>query len=104
MGGMLTPSNVERLKQYGEMANLPKTALDGYVSYLNSIPEQRPEKIAEAVLDLINIPFGKKPFRTVVDFSGLKDVIENYNAVLEKTTKKIYQSNGVENLLSLNKD
>lgn len=104
MGGMLTPSDTERLTQYGDMASLPETSLNGYVAYLESIPEQRPERVAEAVVDLVNTPFGEKPFRTVVDFSGLKQPIENYNNVLNETTKAIYTANGVERLLTLNKD
>ena len=104
MGGMITPSDTERLTQYGEMAGMPETALNGYVAYVESIPEQRPERVAEAVVGLVNTPFGEKPFRTVVDFSGLKEGIENYNKVLNETTKAIYTANGVANLLTLNKD
>ena len=104
MGGMLTPSDTERLTQYGDMASLPETSLNGYVAYLESIPEQRPERVAEALVDVVNTPFGEKPFRTVVDFSGLKQPIENYNNVLNETTKAIYTANGVERLLTLNKD
>ncbi len=104
MGGMITPSDATRMHQYGEMATLPETSIQGYVAYVESIPEQRPERVAEAVAALIEIPFGEKPFRTVVDFSGLKQPIENYNQVLNKTTKAIYTANGVENLLTLNKD
>lgn len=104
MGGMLRPSNTGRLAQYGEMANLPEASLAGYVSYLESIPEQRPERVAEAVVELVNTRFGHKPFRTVVDFSGLKHPIENYNKVLNDTTKAIYTANGVDNLLGLNKE
>ena len=104
MGGMLTPSDTERLTQYGDMASLPETSLNGYVAYLESIPEQRPERVAEALVDLVNTPFGEKPFRTVVDFSGLKQPIENYNKALNDATKAIYTANGVNNLLRLNKD
>ena len=104
MGGMLTPSDTERVTQYGDMASLPETSLNGYVAYLESIPEQRPERVAEAVVDLVNTPFGEKPFRTVVDFSGLKQPIENYNKALNDATKAIYTANGVERLLTLNKD
>ena len=104
MGGMLTPSDTERLTQYGEMARLPETSLNGYVAYLESIPEQRPERVAKAVVDLVNTPFGEKPFRTVVDFSGLKQPIENYNKALNDATKAIYTANGVYNLLRLNRD
>lgn len=104
MSGMITPSDTERMKQYGEMASLPETSINGYVAYVASIPEQRPERVAEAVVHLINTPFGEKQFRTVVDFSGLKQPIERYNKVLNETTKAIYTANGVENLLTLNKD
>jgi len=104
MSGMITPSDTERMKQYGEMANLPESSINGYVAYVESIPEQRPERVAEAVVKLVNTPFGEKPFRTVVDFSGLKQAIENYNNVLNETTRAIYIANGVDNLLSLNKN
>lgn len=104
MGGMISPSDTDRLQQFGEMAALPETSLQGYVAYVESIPQQRPERVAEAVLALVNTPFGEKPFRTVVDFSGLKEVIENYNKVLHETSQAIYTANGVANLLSLNKD
>lgn len=104
MGGMISPSDSDRLQQFGEMAALPETSLQGYVAYVESIPQQRPERVAEAVLALVNTPFGEKPFRTVVDFSGLKEVIENYNKVLHETSQAIYTANGVANLLSLNKD
>lgn len=104
MGGMITPGDTERLKQFGEMASLPETSINGYVAYVESIPEQRPERVAEAVVKLVNTPFGEKPFRTVVDFSGLKPAIEKYNKALNEATKAIYTANGVDNLLSLNKD
>ena len=104
MSEMISPSDTERMKQYGEMASLPEASINGYVAYVESIPEQRPERVAEAVLQLVNTPFGEKPFRTVVDFSGLKQPIENYNKVLNETTKTIYTANGVDNLLTLNKN
>jgi NADP-dependent 3-hydroxy acid dehydrogenase YdfG len=104
MSGMITPSDSDRTNAYGEMANLPEASINGYVAYVESIPKQRPERVAEAVVNLVNTPFGEKPFRTVVDFSGLKPAIENYNNVLNQTTKAIYTANGVDNLLNLNKD
>ncbi|MFK7799327.1 MAG: SDR family oxidoreductase [Aureispira sp.] len=104
MNTMITPSDAEKLTEYGEMAHLPESALNGYVAYVESLPQQRPARVAEAVLELVNTPFGQKPFRTVVDFSGLKQPIEQYNKTLQETTKMIYTANGVDNLLTLNKD
>ena len=104
MDAMIKPSDTERLQQYGEMAHLPDVSLNGYVQYIETIPEQRPEKVGDAVVTLIETPFGEKPFRTVVDFSGLREPIENYNRVLQQTTKGVYTANGVVDLLALNKD
>jgi len=104
MGAMMKPSDNNRIEQYGEMAGIPDSALQGYVDYLESIPVQRPERVAETVAELIEMPFGEKPYRTVVDFSGLKEPVEAYNAVLEQTTRAIYTANGVDNLLALNKN
>lgn len=104
MSGMIQPSDTQRMNAYGEMASIPEASIKGYVAYVESIPEQRPERVAEAVLNLVNTPFGEKPFRTVVDFSGLKQAIERYNEILNHTTKLIYTANGLVNLLNLNKD
>lgn len=103
MGAMMRASDSERAQEYGDMAYAPDASLDGYVKYLEANPQQRPERIAEAVAALVGVPFGEKPFRTVVDFSGLKESIENYNMALDKTTQQIYAANGIINLLSLNK-
>ena len=104
MDVMLKPKDEERAAQYGEMAYAPEASLKGYVEYINTIPMQRPERVAEALVELLKQPFGEKPFRTVVDFSGLKEPIEAYNTALEQTTKGIYSANGVANMLELNKN
>lgn len=103
MSGMLRPSDSKRKNEYGEMAHIPDAALGGYVQALESNPQQRPERIAEAVVDLLDMPFGEKPFRTVVDFMNLKEPIEDYNKTLKSTTLRLYTEMGLEGMLSLNK-
>lgn len=103
MGGMLLSSDTERAAEYGEMANLPISSLNGYVSGLEANPQQRPERVAEAVDHLLEMPFGAKPFRTVVDFMVLKEPIEHYNEALHQTTKGLYGAMGLEKMLELNK-
>ena len=104
MGGMLRPSDTERSVEYGDMVHAPDASLNGYVQYIESNPLQRPQKVADAAAELLRLPFGEKPFRTVVDFMGLKEPIESYNEVLHQTTQQIYTANGVANLLDLNKN
>lgn len=104
MGGMLRPSDTERSAGYGDMVQAPDASLNGYVQYIESNPLQRPQKIADAAAELLKLPFGEKPFRTVIDFMGLKEPIESYNEALHQTTLQIYTGNGVANLLNLNKN
>lgn len=104
MGGMLRPSDETRSQGYGEMVHAPDASLNGYVDYIKTNPKQSPQAVADAVLALLEMPHGEKPFRTVVDFMGLKEPIENYNIALHQTTQQIYTANGVDNLLSLNKN
>lgn len=104
MDAMLKPQDVQRAANYGEMAYAPDASIQGYVDYIQSVPLQRPERVAEALVEILDLPFGEKPFRTVVDFSGLKEPIEAYNSALEQTTNGIYAANGVANMLGLNKN
>jgi len=104
MGGMLKPNDTERSAEYGDMAQAPDASLNAYIQYIESNPLQRPQKIADATAELLKLPFGEKPFRTVVDFMGLKEPIESYNEALHQTTQLIYTANGVADLLNLNKN
>lgn len=103
MGAMMEPNDPERAAGYGDMVHAPAASMHAFDQYMESIPEQKPQKVADAVVELLDIPYGEKPFRTVVDFMALKAPIEAYNALLHQTTKAIYQGNGIENMLSLNK-
>jgi NAD(P)-dependent dehydrogenase (short-subunit alcohol dehydrogenase family) len=102
LDGMLRPNDPERASGYGEMAQVPEAALKGYVEFLNTIPAQRPERVAEAVVALLDMPFGKKPFRTVVDESGLKQAVEGYNTQYRQLTEGIFTAFGWGDMLSLN--
>ncbi|MBK9177943.1 MAG: hypothetical protein IPM46_16805 [Flavobacteriales bacterium] len=58
---MLRPSDPARAATYGEMALIPEASLKGYTEFLNTIPAQRPQLVADAVVALLDLPFGKKP-------------------------------------------
>ena len=102
MDALLRPSDTERAAAYGDMAHAPEAALAGFDQALEANPLQRPERVAEAVDKLLSMPFGKKPFRTVVDHMGMAEPVEQYNTVLSKVTHGIYSAFGQEQLLALN--
>ncbi|WP_209599116.1 SDR family NAD(P)-dependent oxidoreductase [Ruegeria sp. HKCCSP351] len=100
--GMVAPKDPDREVQYGEFAAVPAMSAAGLAQMLEATPDQRPERIAEAVVALLDKPFGQKPFRTVVDHVGVGPQIERYNNVLHDVTRNVMTSFGIEDMLKLN--
>jgi NAD(P)-dependent dehydrogenase (short-subunit alcohol dehydrogenase family) len=100
--GMVAPSDPTREAEYGDFAAVPAMSSAGLAEMLDTIPQQRPERIAEAVVALLEKPFGQKPFRTVVDHVGVGPEIERYNDVLHDVTRNIMTKFGIEEMLKLN--
>ncbi|MEZ5652913.1 MAG: SDR family NAD(P)-dependent oxidoreductase [Burkholderiaceae bacterium] len=100
--GMITPNDPARETQYGEFAAVPRMSARGLAELLQATPGQRPERIAEAVVALLDKPFGQKPFRTVVDHTSVGQEIERYNSVLHDVTRNVMTAFGIEQMLALN--
>lgn len=100
--GMITPDDAAREAGYGEFAAVPAMSNAALAEMLEATPLQRPERIAEAVAALLDMPFGEKPFRTVVDHVGVGPEIERYNDVLHDVTRKVLSNFGIEQMLDLN--
>ncbi|MEL6593656.1 MAG: SDR family oxidoreductase [Bacteroidota bacterium] len=102
MASLVKPNDPERAKEYGALAEAPEAALAGFEQALAANEMQRPEKVAEAIRDLLAKPYGEKPFRTVVDYMGMAEPVEAYNTLLHQITRGLYTNFGNESLLSLN--
>ncbi|MEY8837968.1 SDR family NAD(P)-dependent oxidoreductase [Cribrihabitans sp. XS_ASV171] len=100
--GLVSPKDAEREAGYGDFALVPAVSAAGLARMLDATPAQRPERIAEAVVALLDMPFGKKPFRTVVDHTGVGPEIERYNDVLHDVTRTVLTNFGIERMLDLN--
>lgn len=100
--GLITPSDPVRATEYGDFAVVPEMSNAGLAQMLEATPLQRPERVAEAVVALLEMPFGDKPFRTVVDHVGVGPEIERYNAVLHDVTRNVLTSFGIAGMLDLN--
>lgn len=98
----LQPKDEERSQVYGDMIHVPRAGMVGLQQALQANPNQHPQKVADAIIDLLAMPFGKKPFRTVVDYTFLKEPVEAYNDLLHDITRRLYAANGMEGMLSLN--
>jgi len=100
--GLIAPDDPSREAEYGEFAAVPATSNAGLAQLLEATPMQRPERIAETIATLLSMPFGKKPFRTVVDYTGVGPEIERYNDMLHEVTRNVLTNFGFEQMLDLN--
>ncbi|MCA9734285.1 SDR family oxidoreductase [candidate division KSB1 bacterium] len=98
----LQPKDESRSQAYGDLIHVPQAAMEGLQQALQANPNQDPQKVADAIVNLLAMPFGKKPFRTVVDYTFLKEPVEAYNTLLHDITRKLYVANGMEEMLNLN--
>lgn len=100
--GLIAPQDAARAAEYGAFAEVPAQSNAGLAEMLAATPQQRPERVAEAVVALLERPFGAKPFRTVVDHVGVGPEIERYNDVLHDVTRTVMSNFGIEEMLTLN--
>lgn len=100
--GMVMPNDPAREAGYGDFAAVPALSAQGLAQMLDATPDQRPERIAEAVVALLALPFGQKPFRAVVDHTRVGPEIERYNTALHDVTRTVLTRFGIADMLRLN--
>lgn len=98
---LMRPSDTARNAQYGAMAEAPDAALSSFESVLRANPQQDPENVAKAIAELVELPSGKRPFRTVVDNLGMGDPVSRYNEHLHDLTRGIYTNFGTAEMLTV---
>lgn len=102
MHSLLTPSDRSRDESYGDMIHAPKQTFDNFEGALAANPTQDPQNVADAIADLIAIPAGQRPMRTVVDNMGMGTHIEPYNEQLAHIHEGLYNAFGMGDMLKLN--
>ena len=102
MHALMTPSDNSRNESYGDFMHVPGMAASAFEDQLKNTPEQNPQKVADAVVNLVETPVHERPFRTIVDFMGWRDGIQHYNDQFEQLTQGIYSAFGMQNMLKVN--
>lgn len=100
---LLRPSDLSREADYGDFAKVPEAALHNFENVMKNNPQQDPQKVANAFVELIEKTKGEKPFRTVVDFIGMADHIQKYNEHHEQIMTGLYTNFGTQGMLSVRK-
>ncbi len=100
---LMRPSDKSREESYGDFAKYPEQMLITFENVLKNNPQQDPQKVADAIAELIEKPKGEKPFRTPVGFLGMGDYIQEYNEHLEQIMIGLYTNFGTQGLLNVRK-
>lgn len=101
-GNLVQPSDPARAAGYGAFARQPEAALKGFIAAVDANPAQDPQRVADAIADLVGQPAGQRRFRTPVDFLGMADAVGHYNQQLEAIHRAVYGQLGMGPLLDRN--
>ena len=101
-GNIMEPSSHDRDPGYGDMAGAPRATLESMAEFFAGNPQQSPQLVSEAVVEVVNKAPGTRPFRTEVDRVGMGDAIKPYNEQLEAVTEGLLANFGMDGMLKLN--
>ena len=92
-----TPADKTRAQEYadGPTANIPDVALKGLASL--EPPDADPSTVAEAIVKVVDAPFGQRPFRVHIDPS--QDGAEIVNGVADRVRAELLRRIGLEDVL-----
>ncbi|MEM9231278.1 MAG: SDR family oxidoreductase [Pseudomonadota bacterium] len=99
---LILPASRDRDDSYGDFAGAPEAMLQGMRESLANIPEQVPQIVADAVLEVIQTAPGQRKFRNEVDKSGMAEPVIPMNVQAEKATEALFTAYGMEGMMKLN--
>jgi NAD(P)-dependent dehydrogenase (short-subunit alcohol dehydrogenase family) len=93
-----SPADTARADEYakGPTADLPDIALKGLAALEPA--DADPHSVADAIVEVVNTPFGKRPFRVHIDPS--EDGAEIVNGVADRVRAELLRRIGLEDVLS----
>lgn len=86
-GNMFYNADAERLEQLGELATLPQQMAEGYQEILQHMPPI--SIIADAALQLIEMPATQRPLRTVVSAEPHRSIVDRLNVAADTATNEL---------------
>ncbi|MCW8878023.1 MAG: SDR family oxidoreductase [Kangiellaceae bacterium] len=98
---LLKASDRTVAESYGEYAGAPEQMWAGTEQSHDAEDAPNPQMVADAILNLLETKPENRPFRTVVDGTGLNPIIEEVNRATEQAMQDIYSTYGMDNLFQL---
>jgi len=97
-GSALQPADSARAGGYGTIADIPTTMFGHFMSVFQSANAPDPHDVAEAIRELIALPKGKRPARTVVGTAFGSDAV---NAQIAPVQAHVLESLGLAHLANI---
>ncbi len=92
MAGMIPASDEERVASYGELNKIPQQMWEGFGQILQSENAPNPQDVADVIMNLIEMPDGQRPLRTVVDPMTGGEAPKVINATSDKVQEQFFAS------------
>ncbi len=90
------PKDIECLEDYGELLNATEKTMQYFKEFMKDNPDCDSNLVSNAVLNLINLPYGKRPIRTVC---GLDYGVKEINILIEKIQYSILKQMNLDHLI-----
>ena len=90
------PAHSDTLESYGELAVVPTAMGENFAQMLQSKDAPDPQWVVDAYLKLAEMPFGKRPTRTVV---GITWGVDKINELTQPIQDRVLKEMQLENLL-----
>lgn len=90
------PDHTQCLEDYGELSSAADLTMKKFREFMKDNPDCDPNLVSNAILNLIKLPYGKRPLRTVcgIDY-GVKEI----NNLTERFQLSILKQMGLEHLI-----
>lgn len=101
LANMDNGADTGRLEDYGPLVELPDKMWGGVSEQLSAENAPDPQQVANVVLDLVETPAGRRPFRTVIDpLEGGEGAME-INRTTDRIQSQMFEHMGMKDLLSV---
>ena len=80
---VVTPKDTQIAAEYGELAAMPEQLLAGFGEAFSGPDAPDPQEVADAIAELIELPAGQRPLRTVVGAlvtAGVRELNDAYDS------------------------
>lgn len=87
-GSAAQPADAARVREYGAVGEIPGAMFQHFMTLFESPDAPNPHDVAEAITQLIDVPKGQRPSRTVVGTSFGADTLNDATASVQAGTVK----------------